>query len=113
MKMDAMQKRRIWKVAIVHFLLTLFVVFKILHHAIPSAERNIWLQTWGGFLSKFSMLLQPQLLILEKLFNSSHYLNVPNLIVPISIFVSVPIWSICFGWLFVKLDNWLNHFPVL
>jgi len=22
-------------------------------------------------------------------------------------------WSVCFGWLFVKLDNWLNHFQVL
>ena len=37
---------------------------------------------------------------------SDHYL-------PIIFCVSFPIWSICFGWLFVKLDNWLNHFPVL
>jgi len=25
----------------------------------------------------------------------------------------IPVWSFCFGWIFVKLDNWLNHFPVL
>jgi len=23
------------------------------------------------------------------------------------------IWSICFGWIYVKFTNWLNHFPVL
>ena len=23
------------------------------------------------------------------------------------------VWIFCFRWLFVKLDNWLNHFPVL
>src|ERR1039457_37388 len=27
--------------------------------------------------------------------------------------LSMPLWSLCFGWLFVKFDNWLNHFPVL
>ncbi|HAO79051.1 MAG TPA: hypothetical protein DCQ92_08765 [Verrucomicrobia subdivision 3 bacterium] len=25
----------------------------------------------------------------------------------------IPLWSFFFGWIFVKLDNWLNHFPVL
>jgi hypothetical protein len=111
--MDAMQKRRMWKVAIVaiaHFLLTLFVLLRILNHSITSAERDIWLQTWGGFWSNFLRLLQPQILILGKLINSSilsHHL------IPILILVSVPIWSICFGWLLVELDNWLNHFPVL
>jgi hypothetical protein len=110
MKMDAMQKRRMWKVAIVHFLLTLLIFEKIFHHAIPSAERNIWLQTWGGFLSKIFMLLQPQLLIVVKLFNSS---NSSQHLIPILILVSVPIWSICFGWIYVKFTNWLNHFPVL
>jgi hypothetical protein len=102
-----------WKVAIVaiaHFLLTLFVMLRILNHAIPSAERDIWLQTWGGFWSNFLRLLQPQILILGKLFNSS---NSSHYLIPILILVSVPIWSICFGWIFAKLDNWLNHFPVL
>jgi len=27
--------------------------------------------------------------------------------------ISVPFWSYCFGIIFVKFDNWLNHFPVL
>jgi hypothetical protein len=27
--------------------------------------------------------------------------------------VSMLLWSLCFGWLFIKFDNWLNHFPVL
>ena len=27
--------------------------------------------------------------------------------------LSMLIWSICFGWLYVKFTNWLNHFPVL
>jgi TRAP-type C4-dicarboxylate transport system permease large subunit len=109
--MDATQKRRIWKVAIAHFVLTLFILIKFLRHAIPSADRDIWLQTWGGFWSIILRLLQPQILILGKignLFNSSD-----SLIIPISIFASIPIWSLCFGWIFAKLDNWLNHFPIL
>jgi hypothetical protein len=28
-------------------------------------------------------------------------------------FGSIPIWSICFGWLFIRTKDWLNHFPVL
>ena len=27
--------------------------------------------------------------------------------------LSIPIWSLCFGWIYVKFTNWLNHFPVL
>jgi len=47
-------------------------------------------------------------------------LDFPNgpiwLVVPIVygvMLVASLFWSLCFGWLFVKLDNCLNHFPVL
>ena len=27
--------------------------------------------------------------------------------------ISIPMWSYCFGWIFVPFRTWLNHFPVL
>jgi len=27
--------------------------------------------------------------------------------------ISVPVWSFCFAWIFVRVRDWLNHFPVL
>ena len=27
--------------------------------------------------------------------------------------ISVPLWSFCFGWIFIRVKDWLNRFPVL
>jgi hypothetical protein len=94
MKMDAMIKRRMWKVAIGHFVLsgTVFLLCEKL-------ELNWWI--FGIF--------QPQFVIL---ITSIDIKAVPPFwyLLP---FCLAPAWSICFGWIFVKLVNWLNHFPVL
>ena len=62
-------------------------------------------------------LLQPQFFILN---HFTYWVNWLFTLIPIPFwlqipifFISIPLWSICFGWIFVKLDNWLNHFPVL
>jgi hypothetical protein len=121
--MDARQKRRIWKVAIAHFALTVLVVWRLLYHLhysgwSGSAEKQIWFNAWSLFWLKFFVLLQPLFSFFVWFFN---FVAVPSgdlgglieFLEGMAMFVSVPIWSICFGWLFIKLDNWLNHFPVL
>jgi hypothetical protein len=109
--MDAMQKRRMWKVAIAHLALTIFAIWKLIHSLAISCppEQEILLAPWGNFWSKLLLVLQPmQFLVVSKtkFFNSedSMFLTMVAL---------APFWSICFSWIFVKLDNWLNHFPVL
>jgi hypothetical protein len=98
MKMDAMQKRRMWKVAAVHFALTILCIILFYITQID----------WTVLFC----ILQPSFLILC-------VLN-PNpgggLIDALEIwggFLGIPVWSICFGWIYVKFTNWLNHFPVL
>jgi|SRR5271170_5574251 len=116
--MDAMQKRRMWKVAAIHFAATMFVIWKSLHYLAWSGppEREVWFDAWGSFWFKITFLLQPlifvigltwKISILAKIFISVRWLFY------FLCLLSMPIWTICFGWLFVKFDNWLNHFPIL
>ena len=111
--MDAMQKKRMWKVASAHFLLTVFVVWKSLYYTawLGSSERFAWFEAWGGFWSKLFGLFQPQFFIFG--FVQNILVQLPDWFGQLVFISSVPLWSICFGWIFVKLDNWLNHFPVL
>jgi hypothetical protein len=120
MKMDATQKRRMWKVVIAHFALTLFVFWELLHHLAWSGppEKEIWFNAWGLFWLKVFILLQPLLSFFVWVFNlvgvtDGDLSGLIEFLKGVAMFFSVPVWSLCFGWLFVKLDNWLNHFPVL
>jgi hypothetical protein len=119
MKMDAMLKRRMWKVAIAHFILTLIVVSKLYRHRAWSGpmEARVWFDAWGSFWSNTFSFLDPQFYLLEKLFyvlpNPHVNLFYWHFSWELTSIISVPLWSLCFGWLFVKFDNWLNHFPVL
>jgi hypothetical protein len=114
--MGAIQKRKMWKVAIVHFVLSLFLMFYTKHYLTWSGppEREIWVMAWGTFWAKLVFLFQPQLVVLIKLkvyFHPTSHLI--KFIFNFFILASIPIWSICFGWIYVKFTNWLNHFPVL
>ena len=106
-----MLKRRMWKVAIIHFVLSGICISApafIDCYTVkgPISETLYWNLAWLHFLNICESILQPQL-IYSKIFIVHAG--------PITIlkFLAVPFWSLCFGWLFVKLDNWLNHFPVL
>ena len=110
MKMDAKQKRRMWKVAATHFLITLFVFWRLFHSFRPDS--------WTPFWFKVSVLLQPALSFFVWFFGfipvpSGNFGGLIEFTEGLVILFSVPFWSIFFGWIFVKLDNWLNHFPVL
>jgi hypothetical protein len=125
MKMDATQKRRMGKVALTHFVLTVVCMFApfFAPHFFQTAI------AWSGprgeaynralehqamnvgrvhFISDCGMILQPQFYFFAK------FIKPPvGGFVILPLMMTAPVWSICFGWLFVKLDNWLNHFPVL
>jgi hypothetical protein len=106
--MDATQKRRMWKVAASHFVLSLAVVLGALlcpedfNHPSVVVVPEILAQS----LVHCFYFLQPvfSLGVGAKLLSGNFYFAL--------LLASIPIWSLCFGWLFVKLDNWLNHFPV-
>jgi hypothetical protein len=118
--MDATQKRRMWKVAISHFVLTALIIIGTLYtFLLPfyqvkgeavawhgSHDSYIWALAWQKVLAFVLFLLQPQFWPWFKV----ERLEFPYLICSLAL---IPLWSICFGWLFVRLDNWLNHFPVL
>ena len=111
--MDAMQKQKARKVAIAHFLLTAFVVWKSFHYAAwaGSLERLVWFETWRGFWLKLFYLVQPQFFVFGLVQNI--LVKLPDWFGQLVFISSVPLWSICFAWIFVKLDNRLSHFPVL
>jgi hypothetical protein len=125
MKMDAMQKRRMWKVAIAHFVLTVVCIFApyFVPHFFQTAI------AWSGprgeaynralqhqainmahveFASDCGMVLQPQFFVFAKIIKPP-----VGTFVFLLLMMTVPVWSICFGWIYVKFTNWLNHFPVL
>jgi hypothetical protein len=117
--MEATQKRRMWKVAIAHFLLTLFVAVKLGLPLVRAAyyQRETWLNGWGGFWEKFFWLLQPQSFLYSVIRNLPTFRNfIPTHSGPVLLtllFLAIPLWSICFSWIYVKFTNRLNHFPVL
>jgi len=114
--MDATLKRRMWKVAIAHFLLTLLFIWEVARFQTLSFSLNydhFSLMVWHNFWLKAFFVFQPQFLITQLNFVKSLDFEVVTRVVLDFLFGIMPLWSICFGWLFVKFDNWLNHFPVL
>jgi len=98
--MNAMLKRRMWKAFCYHYGLTVCVVLIVLllpqHRTINPSDPSDWIGQLG---IQFLYFLQPI---------SCLIVNHDRLA-----FIVMPIWSVCFGWIFVKFLNWLNHFPVL
>jgi hypothetical protein len=105
MKMDAMQKRKIWIgaiVAITHFIVTVFAIwwatkynpFQFFEGQVIFLQPTVWIfvKFQGIFLSRWTQFSDVFFILL---------------------YISIPLWSICFGWLYVKFTSWLNHFPVL
>jgi hypothetical protein len=122
--MDAKQKRQVRIVTRLHLGLTALIALALLFQPTLAFSGNIekwrrlqehliWQHAWEHFWTNIAFILQPQFWLSAKLFKagvSSIFLVWSILIFQ---FVAIPLWSYCFGWIFVKLDNWLNHFPVL
>jgi hypothetical protein len=130
MKMDAMQNRKMWKVAIAHFALTIFCLLTWLA-LLPTSngETMFGLETRGNnFLvgtATVSLViffgLQPLIFLA---FVADNMLGIrlpaipPVLLIPLY-FLSFVVCSYAFGWIFVnwkvwfkQMRNWLNHFSV-
>jgi hypothetical protein len=109
-----------WKVAIVHFALTVFVVWKLLHYSAWSGpiEKEVWFNAWGLFWLKVFVFLQPLLSFLTWFFNLIHLSKnelsgLIEFLERSAMVFSIPLWSLCFGWIYVNLVNRLNHFSAL
>jgi hypothetical protein len=105
--MDATQKRRMWKVAAIHFALSISAV--VLIFSIPFGLTSMFQDFRSDFGYTIFSFLQPQFYFFSSAFNlNSEPPQVWNVLL-----ISIPICSVCFGWLYTKLVNWLSHFPVL
>jgi hypothetical protein len=118
--MDAMQKRRMWKVAMTHFVLTGFFALAVVTQGwffSGTREQYFWIGAWRNLKLDAFLILQPQFWLLNAIWEFQTAKNILSAIpfwVRIPIFlISIPVWSICCGWLYVKFTNWLNHFPAL
>ena len=111
--MEATLKRRMWKLALLHFSITAISFFAGLVLLLKyKDEDNYLVNVLYPSLSSFLYFLQPLCLLIDWCMiqvSPSFGRNHSALIT----FLSFPIWSICFGWIFIRGKDWLNHFPVL
>jgi hypothetical protein len=105
--MDATLKQKMWKVAAGHFVLTVSAV--VLIFSIPFGPTSQYQDFRFDFGNTLFSFLQPQLCFASWACN----LNSLNHLMWDILFISVPLWSLCFGWIYVKFFNWLNHFSAL
>jgi hypothetical protein len=118
--MDATQKRRLWKVAFGYFVLTMLVATQLpIFYAGPykfDFSPDYIEVAWRTFCAKFFLILQPQILLLyavaqiEALKGLSKLPFWWGMLINL---ISILLWSSCFGWLYTKAVDWLNHFPAL
>ena len=133
-----MQKKKVRKLAIAHFGLSVCIGLFLFYYAPTgySGERVhprhnewvVWHDAWCQLLAICFFVLQPQFLLivlvnLIQLYGESHFLKgvtcyfaFPSIfffmLIALNLFL-IPVWSYYFSRLFIKLDNWLNHFPIL
>lgn len=102
MKMEAMQKKKMWKVAITHFFLTIIVCAGVV---IATGD-------WQGLWINLMELLQPiAWLLIVIVFNFSdgeNWSTTQIVLMQICFYSAIPLWSICFGWLYAKLLNYFQ-----
>jgi hypothetical protein len=68
---------------------------------------------WGTLLIGIFVLMQPQFLLYRLPFFHENLVGLSDWLIFLFPILFIPIWSHCFGWIFVRGGNWLNHFPVL
>ena len=107
------------KVGIIHFFLTVFLAINVvvgLPEIFSRAKQPadvihfFWIPLWAtvmSFLQPITALIWK--IVLPVIENNEGLLDIAT----VFSYLLVPIWSAFFGWLFVKVDDWLNHFPVL
>jgi hypothetical protein len=95
-----------WKVAKIHFCLTIALILFValsLPMLAGSSVHTHWLKefVWSYSVITAGICLQP----------ISYFLWASGIYFPA--LVMIPVWSYCFGWIFICGKDWINHFPVL
>ena len=101
--MDAMPKSKVLKVICYHFGLSIYVMLLL---AMLAARINVNPSGLPSDLAQWSIMFFEQLMFwLQPLAYA-----VANSMLGLAL---IPLWSICFGIIYVFVVGWLNHFPVL
>jgi hypothetical protein len=110
-----MQKRRMWKAAIAYFALSLLCVAAEMlmpENFNHPTEMDRIRDAFSSTLLVVFVCLQPWILFLFKALSSLEaFCGRAGIVLFIAVLMFG--WSLCVAWLLIKLDNWLNHFPVL
>ena len=110
-------------VASCHFFLSVCFGVLILKYHLESngmvdENDNGSFEMWSGFNLKVFYFLQPQFWLSNIFQPDIAYLNINDPIYPIKklvntiswpMLVSIPFWSVCFGWLVTKISNRLHY----
>jgi len=110
--MDAMQKKKMWKVAAIHLLLSLLAIFGVFYFFFFLGD---FLYLPVTFWSKMCMWLQPFFCQLFFFFLKADAENLEiSLLIQIPLYLfCILIWSFCVGWLYTKLVSLLNRDSIL
>ena len=121
--MDATLKKRMQRVTRIHFVLTVIAGLLLLNASAWSGnEASLSYKLYNlreGFKICTFVILQPQTLLMADITNieSSKSALQPTSMVwfvyALIYIVSIPVWSVCFGWIFIRIKDRLHHFPVL
>jgi len=113
--MDNTKKVRILKVSVMHLALTvvvclaavmLYSVFDFDPMKYPDHDFPAWANSWKYIF----LLFQPLIWLVSASHLLSHFSSGIQFAICLLL---IPLWSFCFGWLFIRAKDWLNHFPVL
>ena len=122
--MDASFKKRVEKAHVNHFLLSLVVVFFLQFNESfigggSPINLKAW-EVWKSFCKSMCFVFQPHIWLMLKmeLPQLPHwYKALPSLVPPVALLFltmfSMFTWSFCFSLIFLRVKDWLNHFPVL
>jgi hypothetical protein len=105
--MDAMQKQRMRQIAIVaiaHFVLSVWFCWTQIEIIAGSIYESPY-DVWCGFVSKTLILLQPQCWLVLHNWQSLN-LNTGSMGL---LKLSIPLWSICFGYFLIKAVSWRSR----
>jgi hypothetical protein len=109
-----------WKVSTGYFALSLLIVVGVMFSPEDfnaSPDGYVASDFLTPTLGKFFLFFQPQFWFQYRMGQiqvvESITSTIPSWLLLSIYFISIPLWSICLGWLYVKFTNWLNHFPVL
>lgn len=108
--MDELRQTKARKVALVHLGLSLLLpsVATVGLGLFSSALAGV---IWTRLCLGCFILLQPQFLLYLLPAFQKVPASLPDWLMFLLPIFFIPVWSGCFGWLFARRNDWLDHFP--